>query len=359
MPNAYIVSQRPFNYGGALSLLVEMLVSAGWTYQASGAGAGTGFSPTGKIFTTTGSGVNGWSNASAWARVQDPGAVRELVFQHNNTGGVRVKYSANAKFTGGTPSATQVPSATDERVLWGAGTDASPTPGAWFNTSTVTVAPYGGPVVGASTVAGSVVYMGGALSTAPYGFWFASQFQDGSTKAKGASMLYDPVVSVPEDTDPYVITMATTNSFLGNTSAHWGRDGATPSNWTTTQTGVIEGSFAHMDTGRTQFLYVQPAGYVSVASGTQISLVSASVWSAVVASAAMNANPFSGKQEGLPVAYMRSNAAASIPGLKGWSTLMRWCTTLRGTFVDTLDNKAWICVGNVWLPWDGVSQPLG
>lgn len=39
----------------------------------------------------------------------------------------RIKYSARAKFTGGTPSATQTPSATDEQIILGGGTDASPT----------------------------------------------------------------------------------------------------------------------------------------------------------------------------------------------------------------------------------------
>jgi hypothetical protein len=41
----------------------------------------------------------------------------------------RIKYSARAGFTGGTPGPNQTPSALDERILLGGGTDASPTYG--------------------------------------------------------------------------------------------------------------------------------------------------------------------------------------------------------------------------------------
>lgn len=52
---------------------------------------------------------------------------REICIQVNGSGQARVKYSPRAGFVGGSPSPTQVPSATDERVLLGSGTDGSPT----------------------------------------------------------------------------------------------------------------------------------------------------------------------------------------------------------------------------------------
>lgn len=351
MPNAYVINQRPVTYGGAISLLVEMLVSAGWTYQSSGDGL-AGFSSSGKIFTGTGTGALGWSNAKAWARIQDPATSREFIFQHDNTGQARIKYSANAKFTGGSPSATVTPSATDEKYLRGGATDAAPTYGTWFNTSTVTTAPYGGAVTAAATVVGSVIYQGAALSASPYGFWFASQLHDGA-KTKGASILFDPVNSAPEDTDPYVLVVGSTQSFLFNATASptngLGKDGGAAATWTIVNGTNIDGAWAYMDAARTSFLNVQPAGYAAQ-SGTQTPNVSGS--------SGLLANPFNSKYEALPVPWMRTASAASIPGLKGWSTMLRWTCSPYTTFLDTFDNKNWICVGSFWLPWNGATQPL-
>lgn len=50
----------------------------------------------------------------------------QLCFQFDAAGALRLKVSPRAGFVGGTPSPTQVPSATDEAVFWGGGTDASP-----------------------------------------------------------------------------------------------------------------------------------------------------------------------------------------------------------------------------------------
>jgi hypothetical protein len=426
MPNAYIINQRPTNYGGALSLLVEMLVSAGWTYQGSGDGT-SAFSSSGKIFTGTGAGALGWGNANAWARVQDPAAVREFVFQHDNAGGIKIRYSPLSKFTGvlnGALSQSVAPTATDERYVRGA----SGAFNAWFNTSTATVAPYGGAVVGANTVVGSVIYQGAAMSAAPYGFWYASQLHDGA-KTKGASLLFDPVNSAPEDTDPYVIQCGTTNSFAVNTS-NLGRDGNAAATWTTAN-GTVDGSWAHMDSVKTgtatysgttniiswashglqinstviftvsggtiltgltagttyyisatnftanqfsvstsigggltsvtaagtgtttgtgqSWFYVQPAGYAANISGNTINMLTSS---------GVLANLFSSKYEALPVPYVRTAAAAQLPGLKGWSTMCRWTGTVYTSFLDTFDSKNWICVGGFWLPWNGTTQPL-
>jgi len=59
----------------------------------------------------------------------DAGVVvrRELCFQLDGAGLCRIKYSPRGGFVGGSPSTTRVPSATDEQLVWGGGTDASPT----------------------------------------------------------------------------------------------------------------------------------------------------------------------------------------------------------------------------------------
>lgn len=101
--------------------------AAGWTLQSYGTGTAGSYSSTGA----------GWglasisTNTRAWYRIQDPAGLREEVIQVQvgspNWFTARIKYSASAKFTGGSPDAQTTPTAADERVLYGAGTDASPT----------------------------------------------------------------------------------------------------------------------------------------------------------------------------------------------------------------------------------------
>jgi hypothetical protein len=124
-----------------------------------------------------------------------------------------------------------------------------------------------------------------------------------------------------------------------------------------------------MDNPRLNFLYVQPAGF---AANVGPNLAGTGQTITMAGAGGLTINPFNGKFDALPVAWMRASTAASLPGLKGWSTMARWATVSgigsvapvgsainRQTFVETLDNKNWIQVGSFWLPWDGVTQPMG
>jgi hypothetical protein len=121
--------------------LVGVTLTENWTIVSSA---------TGGVYAQSGDVIDSESDllsASTWW-VMKGKAVRDgsltvrqqLCWQTNGSGGVRLKVSPRAGFTGGSPSATRVPSATDERVLLGGGTDASPTyssalfpaSGAWF-----------------------------------------------------------------------------------------------------------------------------------------------------------------------------------------------------------------------------------
>jgi hypothetical protein len=338
MADAYVRNFFPTTYGAAMSAMVEMLVSAGWTYKASGDGL-AGYSSTSKIFTGTGSGALGWNNAKAWARIQNPAGTKEWLFQHDAAAGARIRYSPAAKFTGGSPSATVTPSATDAVTLRGGGTDAAPTYGASWYTASVTT--------------GGVVFQGLARGSAPYGFWFAGQVSPGSTKQ--ACLIYDPVTGAPEDPDPYTIQAATASGCVANTS-NMAREYTTNAGdpRTTTAGGVVEGVFGFMDLALTSFVYLQPPGYIhdintQFSSGTML----------IVLGSRGVANPFNAKHESLPVLYLRPAhvLAAASCGFKGWSTLARWTTVARASFSDTLDNKNWICFGAFWLAWDGVTVP--
>lgn len=111
--------------------LLQTMLAAGWTKTQDS--DGTTYSPTGTALTTSAK----LANDGAWFVVRDPAGKREFCIQHDKLASIngqyywRIKYSKAAHFTGGSPAAKQVPSATDEAVIFGGagngGTDASPT----------------------------------------------------------------------------------------------------------------------------------------------------------------------------------------------------------------------------------------
>lgn len=362
MPNAYVLNQKPTTYGQALSLLTEMLAGAGWLYMESGDGLSS--FGAGKVFTNfTASAANSWNNSKAWVRMQDPGGTKEFVFQTGpGTGGaidrtVRFKYSPGAKFVSGSPSATVAPSATDEKMVLGSGTDASFTSLLWHNTS---------------VPSGTVIYQGAAMAAAPYGFWFSAQVQGVSllNHQKSATLMWDPVAAVAADTDPYVIHVGAQNGFSVNFNWSFARDGYA-STWAIVAGSDIDVQLAHMSPALSQLFYVQPAMYYGgIQVGNVIPGANAPNMIAgggTVMNTSLGLNSFNGKAEMLPIPYLRvasqthtqgNTTNTQYPALKGWSTMMRWTGLSRNSFMDTLNDKTWICAGPVWLPWDGVTQPI-
>jgi hypothetical protein len=334
MPNAYVLNQTPTTYSGAHWLLIQMLVGAGWQIKSSGDGL-AGYNATGSVFSSgSASGANGFGQAKAWARLTDPGGVREILYQHDNAGGLRLKYSPSAKFTAGSPSATVTPSATDEVYLRGASSDATPSYGAtWFDTG---------------VLSGFTKFQGAAQSSSPYGFWFAGASTPAGTIKTGVCM--DPVSSVAEDLDPVVWHLASTGAFATSTIAQSaGNNGTYPANG-----GTAQGNWGFADVAKALFRAWQGACYYL--GDPTVASVSMATSQFPIFASGLVVNPFNSKNEGLPIAYMR-HSSQSNAGLKGWSTQMRWTTVARTTFQDTADSKNWIVVGAVFLPWDGVTAP--
>ena len=133
----YSTNNTPVTGGAAIYIALTTLVNAGWTVKSSS--DGTTYNSSGNQITSGGTGTGGYGNAKAWFRIQAPaigGKNRELTIQTPNTAtsSARIKYSPSAGFTGGSPSATQTPTASDEVLLCGSalGTDSSPTGTAIF-----------------------------------------------------------------------------------------------------------------------------------------------------------------------------------------------------------------------------------
>jgi hypothetical protein len=128
MAKYYNVNNSPATGAEALYNLGKVLSSSAWTIISSSDGSSYGAGET--YFTST-----SLAATNAWYIVQEPTGVggREWCFQRTSANTTwRIKVSPNAGFSGGSPSATQVPSATDEGVIWGGGSDASPTGTVFF-----------------------------------------------------------------------------------------------------------------------------------------------------------------------------------------------------------------------------------
>lgn len=172
-----------------------------WTCETSGDGL-SAYSASGDVFTSSGSGANGLANTDAWFVLRDPGGRREIMVQrHNNDSQWRLLYSALDKFTGGTPSATVAPTATDEQ--------------GWNN----------GPLTTDQWVffTGPYITHIGCEDSADgntYPFWMLSRIQ--GTGATGGFMMMDAVkdASSPvEDLDKCYL-LATRNNLYGNSGAY-------------------------------------------------------------------------------------------------------------------------------------------
>lgn len=116
----------PATGAAAIFRLKDALKTAGWTVIKSS--DGTTYNASGDQITTNTTGAGGMVNNSAWFVIKSPSVTypRQIAIQRGTTNLLwKIKYSAIDGF--GTGTATQMPAATDQNILFGGGTDASPT----------------------------------------------------------------------------------------------------------------------------------------------------------------------------------------------------------------------------------------
>jgi len=288
---------------GAVAIynLKTLLKAQGWTVQASG--DASSYNASGDLITTGAAGAGGLGNTKAWFRIQDPAGVREYTCQRGaNNYQYRIKYSFAGKFTGGTPGLDQTPTATDEVVIVGGGSDASPTYATVLHSGD-----------------GTYRWQCGADGASPYGFFGVGYPTGGGTD--NGHWIYDPLDDTdPADADPYVHYI-TSYAMIDST---------------------ISGSSN------------PPEGFVAAAAPTTwVDFGAAMYTTDAQATIPTNlpTNPITGEDTLFPILYMRRSAVAN-PGYKGKSTLMRWSCPARVTG-DTLATKTWIVINDICLPWDG------
>lgn len=278
----------PATGAATIRRLKTALVAAGWTVKGSGS-TGTGYSGTGDIITTDAI----MAVTDAWFRIQDPAGHREFIFQRGTTNLLwRVKYSANPTgvtgFTGGSPSATQTPSASDEQTVYGGGTDASPTFTALL-----------------SADGGYKIWIACGDSTVGYGWYiFAGLTGTGSPEA----FFYLDVMRVGTypsgDVDPAVVYFSTPGTAV-TTINQLGTYATGPQGW-----------FAY-GLGGSAFQRIIPAAMIDW--GTFYGAIPSNV----------QASPVSGNDVCTDVLYMRGNNQSIPGGIKGCGTLFRMQGTPR------------------------------
>jgi hypothetical protein len=320
---AFTSSINNFPATGTVAMYTVMatLVAAGWTVKSSS--DGTTYNSTGNQITSGNSGAAGLGNTNAWFRIQAPivgTQKREFTFQRTTSNPVwRIKYSASAGFIGGSPGATQTPTATDETIILGSGTDAAPTGATMFNTD--------------ASYRFSIVACDSSLSYSFY--WFANSY---GTQSITSAFLMDVLKSGSysiSDTDPCVVFAAQGSNSITTAPFLYGNSKALLN---TTYVAVVLNVVLFNSVPNSNDLAFPP-GLATTYSVT---------------------NPFTYGDNLLPAIWGRSSDQTSPFGYKGISSLITLPSTLRAT-LDTLTTTTTsdhIFLGNIVFLWTGAVPVL-
>ncbi len=332
MAYTFFVNTIPNTGSVAIYSLISTLMTAGWLKKSDS--DGTTFSNTGVQVTSGAAGANGLGNTKAWVRLQAPavngGAVvnqtRELIIQRGTLDtDWRIKYSASAGFTGGIPSATVVPSATDEVWMMGAGTDALPTFLTWFSATNKTYYWH--------------VLCGGANEYYSFVAWQILVGNNISGLKNGIALDIMVSGSFPAvDPDPAVMYASSAGGTAFNEIT---------SNSTWPNTNVTNPAKARAWLGST-----------SAATGSlSTNNVNVGILTQPDAGGTLNfgTNPYTGKEDMMPCLW--GNLGTSPKGTKGFSTIFQTGGIVHN-HMETCDtvfsgSKDKIWVGKLWLPWNG------
>jgi hypothetical protein len=311
------VNLNPAASGNSAYYLKETLKQAGWVVKSSS--DATTYNSTGDQITQPSTGAGGIANNNSWWRIQSPAGAssKEFTFQYN-TGQWRVKFSHSAGFSGGSPSASQTPSATDEQLLLGAGTDAAPTFATFFSTN------------------GTYKLHIGADNAAPYGFYMICPSH--STDQFPVAMYLLPLTEgsyAGTDDAPYVVSVKST--FGGGASITDHTTGAG------TQYGIGY-SYARKGLPNEAWLLFAGANY-TITSGSIVNKFAFG-------------DLYSGARQLLPILVGRGT---SYMGIKGFidPDIMAWRTeySANSDYVD-IGTKRYVLYSNLAFRWPPGVRPI-
>jgi hypothetical protein len=290
MAFTFSVNNRPSTGGYAMYMTLANFIAAGWTVKSSS--DGTTYNSTGNQITSGASGANGMANNYAWFRIQDPGGVREFVVQRGTINLTwAAKYSVAAKFVTGSPTATQVPTATDEVSLYGniLGNGGS---GGTFPSFFATDGEY-------------TLHMGMGDSSIHYAFWMAAVQLATSDSLTVGSWFMDYVQKADSlDLDPTVHLMTNAGGMFGNIA-------------TNTEPGVASCYFTSIASANFNNVRLEPWSIAPYGMGAG-------------SGQALGNNGWNNLEDVLPMLW-----AQTTKGYKGWSTLFQTTMTSTHWFGDT------------------------
>jgi hypothetical protein len=345
MAYTYSVNNTPSTGAVAMYTLISTLVSAGWTQVDSSDGTTRGAAQV----TGGGTGTHGLGNNNAWVRLAAPSVnggavsnqVREFTFQRGTADrDWRIKYSASATFSGGSPSNTATPDATDEVFMTGGGTSASPT----FTTSWL----------GANGTYRWHVACGGSAEF--YSFYAKSLTTGTTTYLSGMFLDVMATGSYPSsDVDPAVV-------FCSAASTGYGIAAVFAYTAASAITTVTNPSLARAWMGSTS-----AAGASTSSNSVNIAMIAyGAAGAGGLGSGTIGTNPFSSKDDLVPCWWGRNGASTAPIGVKGCSTLFMYGSVAR-TSMDTCDtvstgskDKSFVGGTNVcvWDPWSGATPTI-
>ena len=286
----------------AIFALKQQAVTAGWSVPASGDGVATYGAASDVITTSAALGTSG-----AWFRLRMPGATRELLFTRKaDATAWTIKYSV-AGFSGGSPSATVSPTATDSQTC--------------INGTLL-------------TTNGTYRWVISADNTAPYELW-AAGLVVGSLATSGAVALlamatgsYDPT-----DVDPYALYAVGGTVFVAGT--------LTGGNGT-----IGFGSVFAAWLGATWSVVGFACPYISGLYGS----------SSIIASNGVTS--ISGKEVPLEIHCLNVSKGhkGRVRGAKQVSATT--ATAPYGTHLTDGNGAYWLRVGDLWLQWSATVPSL-
>ncbi len=321
MAYTFSTANTPGTGAIAMYLLKTTLVTAGWLVMADS--DGSTYNAAGGQVTTGVTGAGGLGNSNAWIRLQSPTVgsnTREITIQRGSTDLLwRIKYSANANFTGGTPGMSQTASSTDEVYMSGGGTDASPTFTSLFPTN--------------NTYRWHIC-AGGAAEF--YSFYAYSLTSTTTSIQNNIALDVMAAGTYPtQDIDPAVMLCFNSGSVPVNSITSNVTGPAQARAWL----GPVSVAGSSLLTNNVNVGLDRFAGNLGVSS--------------------FAVNPFSSKDTLWTPIYFaaNTNSARGPLGAKGASTLFKLGSMAR-TNLDTITTAGaqdHIYLGGLWLPWDGTT----
>ena len=298
----------------AMKSLLDKLVAQGGIVKADS--DGSTYASAGGQVTGSGSGAHGLANTNAWMRIQMPSGIEWLWQRGTADYAWRGKLSMSAHFTGGSPSATQVPSATDEVVFCGGGTDAAPSFPSLF-----------------ATTNGTYRFNLGVDTSGM--FWSCGFTTGGGTISHG--MAFDLLTNgAASDGFMGLIYCGISNCFAYNGA--FGLSTAAP-----TSPNVCLATIPKLTPAGTDFINFPAMSYANKNFGTY----------AVPRN--LPTNPLTGNDEPYPIPFMRDASLVS-PGYKGIGQMLKWHGQNRanvGDLITVATTRDRILFNDMSLPWDG------